>query len=58
MTQDYDVIVIGGGPMGLCSAYNCAKAGKRVLLLERFSPKTICCLGIPAATLIYSNSLI
>ncbi|MEG5048412.1 FAD-dependent oxidoreductase [Microcoleus sp. B4-C1] len=37
MTQNYDVIVIGGGPMGLCSAYNCAKAGKRVLLLERFN---------------------
>ncbi len=33
----YDVIVIGGGPMGLAAAYNCAKAGKSVLLLERFN---------------------
>ena len=35
--RDYDIIVIGGGPMGLASAYNCAKAGKSVLVLERFN---------------------
>lgn len=34
---DYDVVVIGGGPIGLSSAYNCAKAGKSVLVLERFN---------------------
>jgi len=33
----FDVIVIGGGPIGLAAAYNCAKAGQSVLLLERFN---------------------
>jgi sarcosine oxidase / L-pipecolate oxidase len=33
----YDVVVIGGGPVGLASAYQCAKAGRSVLVLERFN---------------------
>lgn len=37
MSYDYDVIVIGGGPMGLAAAYNCAKAGQSVLVLEQFN---------------------
>jgi thioredoxin reductase len=37
MSDRYDVIVIGGGPMGLASAYHCAKAGKSVLLSEQFN---------------------
>ena len=32
----YDLVVVGGGPIGLSTAYNCAKVGKKVLLLERF----------------------
>ncbi len=31
----YDVIVVGGGPAGLFSAYNAAVNGKNVLLLEK-----------------------
>ena len=32
----YDLVVVGGGPIGLSTAYNCAKVGKKVLLLEQF----------------------
>lgn len=33
----YDVIIIGGGPIGLATAYNSAQIGKKVLLLERYN---------------------
>jgi all-trans-retinol 13,14-reductase len=33
----YDVIIIGGGLGGLCSAVICAKEGKKVLVLEQHS---------------------
>lgn len=33
----YDVIVIGGGPIGLSSAYQCAvKRGKKIAVIEKF----------------------
>lgn len=32
----YDVVVVGGGIMGSCTAYQIAKRGKTVLLLEQF----------------------
>ncbi|KAF8965477.1 FAD/NAD(P)-binding domain-containing protein [Flammula alnicola] len=31
----FDVVVIGGGPMGLATAYECAKAGKKVVVYEK-----------------------
>ncbi|KAH9927099.1 FAD/NAD(P)-binding domain-containing protein [Epithele typhae] len=31
----YDVVVIGGGPVGLSTALECAKAGQKVLVLEQ-----------------------
>ena len=37
MSNSCDVVVIGGGPVGLAAAYRCAKAGKSVLVLERFN---------------------
>jgi sarcosine oxidase/L-pipecolate oxidase len=37
MTTQYDILVIGGGPIGLAAAYRCARAGQSVLLLEQFN---------------------
>src|SRR4051812_28429062 len=33
----YDIIVIGAGGVGSAAAYHCARAGKRVLLLEQYT---------------------
>ena len=38
MTERFDHIVVGGGVMGLASAWQLALRGRRVLLLERFAP--------------------
>ncbi|MSX78466.1 MAG: FAD-dependent oxidoreductase, partial [Actinobacteria bacterium] len=32
---DTDIIVVGAGPAGSCAAIAAAKAGKRVVLIER-----------------------
>jgi sarcosine oxidase/L-pipecolate oxidase len=31
----YDVVVVGGGPVGLASAYQVAKEGRSVVVLEQ-----------------------
>lgn len=31
----YDVVVIGGGPIGLAAAYEAAKEGAKVVVLEQ-----------------------
>jgi NADPH-dependent 2,4-dienoyl-CoA reductase/sulfur reductase-like enzyme len=36
MRDRYDVVVIGGGPGGVCAAVGAAKAGASVLLVERY----------------------
>ncbi|THC88621.1 hypothetical protein EYZ11_011933 [Aspergillus tanneri] len=33
--ETYDVAVIGGGPIGLCAAYEVAKSGRSVVVLEQ-----------------------
>jgi digeranylgeranylglycerophospholipid reductase len=35
MEEKYDVAVVGGGPAGLSAAYSAAKAGAKVILLEK-----------------------
>lgn len=35
MSEKFDVIVVGAGPAGTSCAYNCAKNGLKVLLIER-----------------------
>ncbi|MEZ0446439.1 FAD-dependent oxidoreductase [Cellulomonas sp. ICMP 17802] len=36
--DDYDVVIIGGGPTGLTAAVNGAAEGLRTLVVERFAP--------------------
>jgi len=38
MSNEYDVIIAGLGAMGCAAAYHLAKAGRRVLGLDRFQP--------------------
>ena len=35
MTQQYDVIIVGGGITGACTARDCALRGLKTLLIER-----------------------
>lgn len=51
----WDVVVIGAGPAGAASAYLLAKAGKRVLLLERSTwPRQKVCGGCLSASAVVS----
>lgn len=37
MSNVYDVIIVGGGPIGLSTAYECLKKQQNVLVIEKFS---------------------
>ena len=37
LSMSYDVIVVGAGPAGSIAAHDCAKAGLKTLLLEKFA---------------------
>ncbi|HZL26934.1 MAG TPA: geranylgeranyl reductase family protein [Acidobacteriaceae bacterium] len=53
MHFDYDILIAGAGPAGCAAAYDLARAGKRVLLLDRRSfprPKACAC-GLTRKTL-------
>ena len=38
MTSSYDVAIIGAGAMGSSAAYHLSKTGKKILVLDRFTP--------------------
>jgi flavin-dependent dehydrogenase len=44
--QTFDVIIVGAGPAGSTAAYELAKAGIKVLVLEKYTlPRFKCCAG-------------
>ena len=45
MSEHPDVLVIGGGTIGVCCAYYAAKAGMRVTLLEKGKLASGCSYG-------------
>jgi geranylgeranyl reductase family protein len=53
MTYDYDILIAGAGPAGCAAAYDLAKAGKHVLLLDKrsFPRHKACACGLTRKTL-------
>jgi geranylgeranyl reductase family protein len=51
--HDYDILIAGAGPAGCAAAYDLARAGKRVLLLDRrsFPRHKACACGLTRKTL-------
>jgi len=53
MPFDYDILIAGAGPAGCAAAYDLARAGRRVLLLDRrnFPRPKACACGLTRKTL-------
>lgn len=53
MTQHFDALITGAGPAGCAAAYDLAKAGKRVAILEKrtFPRPKACACGLTRKTL-------
>jgi len=53
MPHPYDILIIGAGPAGCAAAYDLARAGKRVLLLDKrtFPRPKACACGLTRKTL-------
>lgn len=53
MLQEFDVLIAGAGPAGCAAAYDLARAGRRVLLLDRrtFPRHKACACGLTRKTL-------
>src|ERR1700748_3264708 len=53
MPFDYDILIAGAGPAGCAAAYDLARAGKRVLLIDRrtFPRPKACACGLTRKTL-------
>jgi geranylgeranyl reductase family protein len=53
MPTDYDILIAGAGPAGCAAAYDLARAGKRVLLLDKrnFPRHKACACGLTRKTL-------
>lgn len=53
MSDRYDILIVGAGPAGCAAAYDLARAGRRVLLLDRrsFPRHKACACGLTRKTL-------
>ena len=53
MPHDYDILIIGAGPAGCAAAYDLARAGRRVLLIDKrtFPRPKACACGLTRKTL-------
>ena len=53
MTHDCDILIVGAGPAGCAAAYDLARAGRRVLLLDKrtFPRPKACACGLTRKTL-------
>jgi flavin-dependent dehydrogenase len=53
LSSDWDVVIVGAGPAGCAAAFDLARAGRRVLLLDRraFPRPKACACGLTRKTL-------